>query len=72
MGISIFSLIDEKTALGAAKDEDIVSELKKVKHKNIYVDAEPNKTTFMILHTQNPVVYSVEGFRLKNQDSVTA
>lgn len=71
MGVSVFSLIDEKTSLGAAKDEDIVSELRKIKHKNLYVDPEPNKTMFMILHTQSPVVYTIDGFRHKNQDSVT-
>lgn len=71
MGLSVFSLIDEKTALGASKDEDIVVELRKMKHKNLYVDPEPNRTTFMILHTQNPVVYTIEGFKYKNQDSVT-
>jgi hypothetical protein len=30
-----------------------------MKHKSLYVDPEPNKTTFMILHTQNPVIYNV-------------
>lgn len=71
MGLSVFSLIDEKTALGAAKDEDIVVDLRKMKHKNLFVDPEPNRSTFMILHTQNPVIYAIEGFKYKNQDSVT-
>jgi myosin heavy subunit len=57
--------------LGAAKDEDIIVDLRKMKHKNLYVDPEPNRTTFMILHTQNPVIYTIEGFKYKNQDSVT-
>lgn len=42
-----------------------------MKHKHLYVDPEPNRSTFMILHTQNPVVYSIDGFRYKNQDSIT-
>lgn len=71
VGVSVFSLIDEKTVLGAAKDEDIVGELRRIKHKSLYVDPEPDNSSFMILHTQNPVVYTIEGFRYKNQDSVT-
>ena len=55
----MFSMIDEKTALGSAKDEDIIVELRKMKHRNLYVDPEPNRTTFMILHTQNPVIYTI-------------
>ena len=71
MGVSVFSLIDEKTALGSAKDEDLVAELRKLKNAKLYVEPEPNKTTFMILHTQNIVTYHVDGFKYKNQDSVT-
>lgn len=57
--------------MGAAKDEDIVTELRKIKNKSLFVDGEPNKKTFMILHTQSPVVYDVTEFKFKNQDSIT-
>ena len=63
-------MIDEKTTLGAAKDEDIVTELRKIRNQCLHVDALPNKTTFMILHTQSPVIYDVTGFKFKNQDSI--
>ena len=37
VGVSVFSLIDEKTSLGSARDEDLLPELTKIKNKSLYV-----------------------------------
>jgi myosin heavy subunit len=75
--LSIFGLIDDKTSLGMAKDEDIVADIKKGfgdakkgVHKNLLFSMT-EKNRFTIVHTQSNVTYTIDGFKSKNEDKVT-
>jgi hypothetical protein len=50
----------------------MIADMRKFNHIHLTVNpSNANKTLFTIMHTQSTVTYNVDGFKNKNQDSVT-
>lgn len=51
------------------RDNDMMQGFKKIESHLLKLD-QIDKTKFRILHSQCPVLYSITGFKLKNQDKI--
>ena len=70
---SLFSIINDNTPNVQFKDTDMISGFQKEFGKSKYIKFDLiSKSNFTIRHSQCDVTYSIEGFKLKNQDKVSA
>jgi len=64
--LSLFSVINDMT-LPQFKDQDVINAFHKLQSPHITFD-KLNPKTFALSHSPCEVAYSVEGFKVKNQD----
>lgn len=71
--LSLFSIINDNTPNVQFKDEDMIAGFQRDYGKNPLLRFDLiKKNNFTIVHSQCEVTYNIDGFKLKNQDKVSA
>lgn len=71
--LSLFSIINDNTPNVQFKDEDMISGFHRDFGKNALIRFDLiRKNHFTIVHSQCEVTYSIDGFKFKNQDKISA